>query len=401
MSEKIKIMLKEISKNPFRNFEINPIRKEKVERLEKEIADHGHERKLRVRKKGDEYQLVDGHHYLEAMKNLHGDNHEIEVTLGDYSDRLMHLNLVGENDEIWNHSIRDIDEGVFEARKELERMKAENSKEFRDYAQSLFSRVEENKEKQRVSIGAPLISAYLKWPQKKVEESLTRLNAFEEKIIDAHSIYRFPTENSAMTFFRLAKLEKIHLKEQERLAHEIVVDGRFGEKSMQRTMWHFKKYRNTQAGRYAGDETDIEYLDGILKRVTKGIKDAIFNMDRVGCGVDPTTILKFSDEYLPPTIDDFRPQTIEKYHNAVEQFLARVKIVNKHFQKLQENKESEEVTDEIEPPPEEVAKIAMEKDDRKEKERKEEDSGRSKTEMDIAEKVKEKFDKLKKVKSQE
>lgn len=394
MSEKIKIKLKDISKNPFRNLEINPIRKEKVERLEKEIADHGHERKLRVRKKGDEYQLVDGHHYLEAMKNLHGENHEIEVTAGDYSDRLMHLNLVGADDPIWNHSIQDIDERVFEARKELEGMKKENPNEFRDFAQSLFSQGKENKKKERVGIGAPLISAFLKYPQKKVGFSLTRLNAIEEKIMNAHALYAFPNETSAMTFMQLARVQKIDLEEQDRIACQIIVDGRFGEKSMERTIWSFQKYRATQAGRRE-DYCDVDHCEVMLKKVVQALKNAVYYMNQFGQGVNPLTIMTLCGD--PSTsIDDIRPKIIEEYHKAVEQFFAMKKTVDMWFQELQENKESEEVTDEIEPSPEEVANIAMEKGDRKEEETKEEDSGKPMAEMDIAAKIKAKVEKLNK-----
>lgn len=80
----MKLKLKDIQPNPFRDFSIDPINPDAVDSLKRSIDDHEFWNGLLVRKLGKRYQLVFGHHRLEAAK-LAGIE-EIEVPVVDWSD---------------------------------------------------------------------------------------------------------------------------------------------------------------------------------------------------------------------------------------------------------------------------------------------------------------------------
>ena len=83
----MKIKLKDIQPNPFRDFSIDPINPDAVAKLKQSIDDHEFWNGLLVRKFGKRYQLVFGHHRLEAAKQAGIE--EIEVPTVDWSDDQM------------------------------------------------------------------------------------------------------------------------------------------------------------------------------------------------------------------------------------------------------------------------------------------------------------------------
>ena len=330
----MKVKLRDLKPNPHRNFAYNPLNPDRVKEHEKSIKEHGMWQVLRIRKveraNRQEFQLVFGHHRVEALKNLHGDDYEIEVEIVDYDDSKMLLALSAENDPAWNHSIIEIDEMVAGAKSELEKMKEDHSGKFREFALSLFSETSEDKKRHRVSIGAPLISLYLRWPVTRVEESLTRLTAIEEKILDRAALYSLPTAQSAMTFLRLMKQEKIDVKDQPRITQKIISEGRLGKRSIERTIYYFQKWRQTHASPPTTEERgDIEYCERTLDEIIKSIQNTIYWMEEFQKGMHPNVV--FPQEV---TIDDIKPETIENYEKVVEDFLKTKSEFNKNLLEL-------------------------------------------------------------------
>ena len=120
----MKVKLRDLKPNPHRNFDYNPLNPDRVKEHEKSIKEHGMWQVLRIRKveraNRQEFQLVFGHHRVEALKNLHGDDYEIEVEIVNYDDSKMLLALSAENDPVWNHSFIEIDEMVEGAKRILD-----------------------------------------------------------------------------------------------------------------------------------------------------------------------------------------------------------------------------------------------------------------------------------------
>ena len=335
----MKIKLKDLKPNPFRNFDLNPIDPERVKEHDRSIKEHGLWYPILVRKKGEDIQIVHGHHKVEASRNLYGDDHEIEVVLVKYDDNQMLIALATENDPVWNHSIREIDEMVSGAKRQLDELKKADAKKFREYATSLFSGIPGNK--QRISIGAPLISACLKWPLPRVEESLTRLYAIEKKEVDRHALYRFPTASSAMTWLRIVRQRNVYVEDQDRLVHEIMKDGRLGRRAMDRTVLMFQRWRDRHTPPLTEkDRSDVEYCERILRKIIESIRDTVHWMEEFGKGTEPYGMFVEN-----PTIDDIRPKSLEDYENAMRDFDKLRALFQKWLENLQENKEAEENDD--------------------------------------------------------
>jgi len=77
----MKVKVKDLKPNPYRNFDTNPIDPQRVKEHERSIKEHGLWYPLMVRKKGADFQIVFGHHRVQALRNLHGDDYEIEVAV--------------------------------------------------------------------------------------------------------------------------------------------------------------------------------------------------------------------------------------------------------------------------------------------------------------------------------
>ena len=96
MSIIIKIELKKIKPNPYRDFDLHPIKEDTLNELVSSIEEGDLENKhFLVRKVEDGYELVHGHHRFAALQQLKQKYLEAEVIEADDDD--MVLRMVREN----------------------------------------------------------------------------------------------------------------------------------------------------------------------------------------------------------------------------------------------------------------------------------------------------------------
>jgi len=93
----MKIALKNLKPNPFRNFDLYPIFPEWINQLKDSINQTGYWNGFCVREFKGEYQLAYGHHRLEAAKRVYGEDYEIEVELEEMTDYMMRARMFREN----------------------------------------------------------------------------------------------------------------------------------------------------------------------------------------------------------------------------------------------------------------------------------------------------------------
>jgi len=94
----IKVRLADIRPNPFKKeIDGGAINEEQVARLVEGYKQTTFHENLLARKVGDTYQLVYGHHRLEAAKRVYGKDHVINLLVVDYSDEQMVIDLCREN----------------------------------------------------------------------------------------------------------------------------------------------------------------------------------------------------------------------------------------------------------------------------------------------------------------
>jgi ParB-like chromosome segregation protein Spo0J len=186
----MKIKLKNIKKNPYRDLNKYPIDQEKVKKLEKSIEDTDFWDNLLARNINDNIELAYGHHRLEALKNIHGNDFVIDVTVKNINDETMFKIMVNENDS-WYDSVSNIDEAAEQAIK--------------------FLSIKYNKKEEKVT--AENLQDFLGWLHGKAKDALTRINAVKNEKISRDVLSSFKNPSVATRFLNsINGAKKEHIK---------------------------------------------------------------------------------------------------------------------------------------------------------------------------------------------
>ena len=174
----MKVKVKELKANPFRDLENYPFNMEKIEKLKKSIEQTGFWDNILARQVNGQIQIAYGHHRLKALQEVYSPDYMVEVPIKDLSDELMLKIMANENMEEWQSSVAVIDETVRAVRGFLSR---------------------------ETQISANQIANFLSWPLTRVSESLVRINAIENSGIDKQAVETLPTAKAATAFVAAAK----------------------------------------------------------------------------------------------------------------------------------------------------------------------------------------------------
>jgi len=186
----MKIKLKNIKKNPYRDLNKFPIDQEKVKKLEKSIEDTDFWDNLLARNINDNIELAYGHHRLEALKNIHGNDFEIDLTVKNINDETMFKIMVNENDS-WYDSVSNIDEAAEQAIK--------------------FLAIKYNKKEEKVT--AKNLQDFLGWLHGKAKDALTRINAVKNGKINRETLNSIKQSSIATRFVNsINGAKKEHIK---------------------------------------------------------------------------------------------------------------------------------------------------------------------------------------------
>lgn len=183
----MKTKINKIKSNPYRNINKYPLDREKIDALKQSIEETGlWKNAFCVREnpnRKDEYQLVFGHHTLQAAKELRFK--EINVTVEELSDEVMIKRMANENMDIWGPVTSTILETVGAIKEYIEDVI--KNKEWEDLTSDKFIRcLFETKtaftECRTKGIGRDVILKFLgkPWKQWQVQDALKILN--DEKI---------------------------------------------------------------------------------------------------------------------------------------------------------------------------------------------------------------------------
>ena len=114
----MKVQIKDIKPNPFKKF-INggKLDKDRVEKL-KESIEHGTLPSIFYVRKNEDgtYELAHGHHRLEAMRQVRGNNFEVPIEVITYNDETMLVDMIRENLVQRDTDFRDTEESIVLAR---------------------------------------------------------------------------------------------------------------------------------------------------------------------------------------------------------------------------------------------------------------------------------------------
>ena len=99
--ENTQVQLKQILPNPFKkeidNGKLNEEQVQKLMEGYKQTTFHENILARRSKEHNDKYELVYGHHRLEAARRTYGNNHEINLNIVNYTDDQMMIDLCREN----------------------------------------------------------------------------------------------------------------------------------------------------------------------------------------------------------------------------------------------------------------------------------------------------------------
>jgi len=303
---RIKVKLKDIHPNPYRDFKMFPLNWDKVHRLRDSIHENQFFEGILARKNGDRIELIYGHHRLEALKLEYSPDHVIEIPIReDVSEAYMVKMMVAENDPAYNADVRTIDEGVKAAKEYLEK----NRDELREVLES------EGAEVKRARVGWLAIVKFLNgiFNQTQVQDALWRLKLYK-KGISKDIVYQFPTVASANNFMKAAELYRANKEAQEKVAEYLVSLKRFGKRTMAEA---FSRYYNR--GLYASDPTSAGYCENRLKEARSAIKKARGELVNFVAG---TSLMTIYDDGI--TIEEIDSRLIESFYksfNELAQFI--------------------------------------------------------------------------------
>lgn len=222
----MKIKLKDILPNPYRDFGHCPIDQKKVNALIDSMKQTGFWDNVVVRSHPEipgKYQQAYGHNRLTAVGIVFGSDYEVDLPVRDLSDEVMLQMMANENMEYWATSPTVIDETVRQAKKFLE-----------DHPEVA------GKYRKRVPIDTPIgmdtISEFLGWNREKVRYSLERLNLIDSGEVDAETIAMFDTEGSARTFVNTLKEYKEQNRPIPKEAHKDIVQRYRDSKNSKETL---------------------------------------------------------------------------------------------------------------------------------------------------------------------
>lgn len=203
----MRVKVKDIKPNPFRNIDHYPIDRDKVEALKRSIESTDFWDNILARKndKG-EIELAYGHHRLEALKEVGIE--EVDIPVRDINDTMMLKIMANENLDQWRPNTAIINETVLAAKEFLdaELAKYESWETLNEFIKSLFkdSRGFENAKHQ--GAGQTTILKFLggNWKQKRIQDALAILR---DKDLDRSALELFESPSHAEAFRQAIKEE--------------------------------------------------------------------------------------------------------------------------------------------------------------------------------------------------
>lgn len=273
----MKVKIKNLEPNPFRDIENYPIDQEKVEYLINSIDETGFWDNILARKKDDKFELAYGHHRLVALKKIFQPDDEVDIPVKKISDEIMIKIMANENNELWGTSIKIIDETVRVVRQYLERKyifknippRKPGSHSFKAFEGLPLPQPKETKH----SIIAWQISNWLGrgWPERRVYHSLERLELIKEGKLDREAVESLPHETASIKFTRATKQMKATPEQQERVAKRIIESGDLSESGIKGAILD-EKYPDTKKRKKTYSEKYETKIKNFFTMFAKDIK---------------------------------------------------------------------------------------------------------------------------------
>lgn len=222
----MKILIKDLEHNPYRDMKHYPVQRDKIDRLKQSIEQTGFWDNILCRKHGSKYQLAYGHHRLKAIKEL--GITEVDIPVKNISDADMVRIMALENREQEDMSQTILIETVRVVRDFLngELAKYEEWNHVNDFIKMNFDSNSQFQNCKKYGVGQTTILKFLGggWKQWKIQSALDTLNASD---VSMEAITTFDTTGMAEGFKKAIRSinkevnEPIPLDKQTGLADKV------------------------------------------------------------------------------------------------------------------------------------------------------------------------------------
>jgi hypothetical protein len=258
----MRVQIKDLKPNPYRDIKNYPINEEKVQSLINSINQTGFWDNILGRQNNDYIEIAYGHHRLVALQKIFKPEDFVDIPVKDLDDSMMIKIMANENDESWGTSPQIIDETVRVTKKFLE----EHPGILRELGQVKKS----GRMQQDFMVGEVLISRFLdgNWNRYRIKYSLERLGLIESGEIDKESIESMPSGRAAIDFVKAVKQIKNVTPEQQKKAAKKIVDTQsYGESAVKSALLD-EKYKHRESQKDKEEKQTIE-LKSMLTECTK------------------------------------------------------------------------------------------------------------------------------------
>ena len=211
----MKVRVKDLVPNPFRDIKNYPIDLKKVESLAKSINQTGFWDNILARKRNGRIEIAYGHHRLVVLQRDCAPDFVIDIPVKELDDAMMIKIMANENDECWAITPGIVHETVRVAKKFL----------LSDRGRTLIkTKSPKRKIDYHDSKEAFQMAEFLggNWNEARVYRSLLRLDSFAKGELDKKAVESLPSEKSARDFYAAVKMTKPSKKAQRIVAKKIV-----------------------------------------------------------------------------------------------------------------------------------------------------------------------------------
>lgn len=276
----MRVRIKDLKPNPFRDMDNYPLIPEKLESLESSIRQTGFWDNILAREKDGEIQIAYGHHRLKVLLKVFAGNDVVDIPVKPLDDATMIRIMANENDESWGTNPKITNETVRITKQFLEDHPEEIEK--------LGCPVGQAKAQ---GIGRKVISIFLNgnWNETRVGYALQQLGLIEEKTLDKESVESMPTDYAARTFTGAVKtIKDVSPRQQKKAAEKIVKGKSFSESAIKSAI--IEEKFPTKTPKAKKETMHIEVQDSFKK--------AIFHLNKMND--EMLTLIKFKEEIKDP-----------------------------------------------------------------------------------------------------
>jgi len=250
----MKLKIKDIEPNPYRNLKKFPIDEGRVEELKASIKRTKFWGGLVCRehptKKG-KYQLAFGHHRLQAITNLGAK--EISIKVLQYTDAQMLQAMADENRNTSDNQVDMILNVVEQVKKYLDK-EFDKYETIKELPKSLINLLEtstqsalsgakkKDKNGNLIGAGQTIILKFLgdDWNQPDIQFALIAIDDINKGVLDRTALAILPNKYQASQFRQAVKEAEIPKRKQKEIA-EAITSGKIGGRDIKEKVYEFSK----------------------------------------------------------------------------------------------------------------------------------------------------------------